>query len=201
MSAEDPSTRADEAATSAGEPETIGRAEFEALLERHLRPLRTYVRLQAGPLLRAREPLSDVVQSALREAWEARSTFQYTGEAAFRGFLYTVAAHKIISKNRYWAAQKRALENEESKASLWEVPESEGSSPSKSPTRYLIHEEEVERLREAFCTLSQEDQQILSMRRIFDVPAVEIAKQLGIAESTVRWRLGVIQAELASRLD
>jgi RNA polymerase sigma factor (sigma-70 family) len=180
---------------------TIGREEFEELLERHMQPLRTFVRLQAGPLLRAREPLSDVVQSALREAWESRATFEYTGEAAFRGFLYTIAAHKIISKNRYWAAQKRALDNEEAKSRLWEVPMSEGSSPSKSPSRHLIHEEEVERLREAFCTLTPEDQQILSMRRIFDVPAVEIAKQLGIAESTVRWRLGVIQAELASRLE
>jgi RNA polymerase sigma factor (sigma-70 family) len=181
--------------------ETVGREEFEELLERYMTPLRTYVRLQAGPLLRAREPLSDVVQSTLREAWEARSTFQFTGEAAFRGFLYTIAAHKIISRNRYWAAQKRAPENEESQAVLWELPQSEGSSPSKSPTRHLIHEEEVERLRVAFTQLDAQDQQILSMRRIFDVPAAEIAKQLGIAESTVRWRLGVIQTELASRLD
>jgi RNA polymerase sigma factor (sigma-70 family) len=186
---------------SAEETGTISLQQFEELLERHMRPLRTYVRLQAGPLLRAREPLSDVVQSTLREAWEARASFQYTGEAAFRGFLYTIAAHKIISKNRYWAAQKRALDNEESQASMWQLPNSEGSTPSKSPSRYLIHEEEVERLREAFCTLAPEDQQILSMRRIFDVPASEIAQQLGIAESTVRWRLGVIQAELASRLD
>ena len=185
----------------AEETGTIGREEFEALLERHMRPLRTYVRLQAGPLLRAREPLSDVVQSTLREAWEARASFQFTDEPAFRGFLYTIAAHKIISKNRYWAAQKRALENEQSKSSLWEVPMSEGSSPSKSPSRHLIHEEDVERLRVAFCALEPEDQRILSMRRIFDVPAAQIAKELGIAESTVRWRLGVIQAELASRLD
>jgi len=179
----------------------IGREEFEQLLARHMQPLRTYVRLQAGPLLRAREPLSDVVQSTLREAWEAHASFQFTGEPAFRGFLYTIAAHKIISKNRYWAAQKRALENEDSKASLWDLPQSEGSTPSKNPGRHLIHEEEIERLREAFGTLTPEDQQILSMRRIFDVPASQIALELGIAESTVRWRLGVIQAELASRLD
>ena len=179
----------------------VGGDEFERMLERYMRPLRTFVRLQAGPLLRAREPLSDVVQSTLREAWEARGTFEYTSEAAFRGFLYTVAAHKIISKNRYWAAQKRALENEDSQANLWQLPQSEGSSPSKSPSRHLIHEEEVERLREAFAELDAQDQQILSMRRVFDVPASEIAAQLGIAESTVRWRLGVIQTELASRLD
>src|SRR5690349_22178395 len=106
---------------SAEETGTISLQQFEELLERHMRPLRTYVRLQAGPLLRAREPLSDVVQSTLREAWEARETFQFTGEAAFRGFLYTIAAHKIISRNRYWAAQKRAPVHEESKASLWEL--------------------------------------------------------------------------------
>lgn len=180
---------------------TLGREEFEALLERYMRPLRTYVRLQAGPLLRAREPLSDVVQSALREVWEARASFRFTGEAAFRGFLFTIASHKIVSKNRYWAAQKRALENEDSVESLWRLPQSEGSSPSKSPSRHLIHEEDVERLRAAFAELDEQDQRILALRRVFDVPASEIASQLDIAESTVRWRLGVIQAELASRLE
>ena len=179
----------------------LGREEFEELLERHVHTLRTFVRLQAGPLLRAREPLSDVVQSALREAWEARASFRFEGEPSFRGFLCTIATHKIISKNRYWAAQKRAPENEQSAAGeLWKLPQSEGSSPSRSPSRHVIREEEVETLRAAFAALSAEDQRILSMRRIFDVPAREIARELGLAESTVRWRLGVIQTELANRL-
>ena len=39
-------------------------ASVEELLARHLPGLRAYVRLRAGPLVRAREAESDVVQSA-----------------------------------------------------------------------------------------------------------------------------------------
>ena len=94
-------------------PRKLARAEVELLLERHMPQLRTYVRLRAGPLLRAREPLSDLVQSALREAYEEMEDFEYTSDGAFRAFLYTVATNKIISKNRYHTAQRRAGEREQ----------------------------------------------------------------------------------------
>lgn len=180
------------------EPRTLTRAEFDELLERHLPLLRSYVRLRAGARLRAREPIGDLVQSTVRELCEDRTDFVYTSDAGFRRYLCTVATHKILSKNRYWEAERRDAARHES-AVLPELRQIGDSSLVRSPSRAVEHEEDLERLRAAFDSLNEVDRQILALRRIFDVPVSEIAAEVGLAESTVRWRLGVILSEIASR--
>jgi RNA polymerase sigma factor (sigma-70 family) len=183
------------------EGSTLDRRELDALIERHLSVLRYYVRLRCGPLLRSKEPVSDIVQSALREIIEEAGTFTYTGDAAFRRWIHRIATNKIISKNRYYLASMRNAAREEALESrVWEVPQPGGSSPDHSPSRHAQQAEDLERLQVAFDALDEEDREILSMRRIFDIPASEIAPELGMAESTVRWRLSTIMAQLASRL-
>ncbi|MBK7878847.1 MAG: sigma-70 family RNA polymerase sigma factor [Planctomycetes bacterium] len=180
---------------------TLTRAELDELVERHLDVLRYYVRLRAGPLVRARESIDDVVQSTVRELYEQRATVRYSGEAAFRRYLYTVATHKIISKNRHHQALRRSPEREALLSDgLWDLPQPGGSRPSRSPSAHAERSDELDRLRAAFDTLSEDDRQILAMRKVFDMPTREIATQLSIPESTVRWRLSVILAELASRM-
>ncbi|MBL8859800.1 MAG: sigma-70 family RNA polymerase sigma factor [Planctomycetes bacterium] len=183
------------------EPRTLTRAELDALIERHLSVLRYYVRLRAGPLLRSKEPVSDIVQSTLREIIESGTGFVYSGDGAFRRWIHRIATNKIISKNRYHLAAMRNAAREESLASrVWDVAQPGGSSPDHSPSQHAVHVEDLERLQFAFDALDEEERQILSMRRIFDIPTPQIAEELGIAESTVRWRLATIVAKLASRM-
>lgn len=183
------------------EPRVLDRRELDQLIERHLSVLRYYVRLRAGPLLRSKEPVSDIVQSALREILSESSTFVYTGDAAFRRWIHRIATNKIISKNRYHLAAMRNAAREEPLASrVWDVPQPGDSSPEHSPSRHAVHAEDLERLQVAFDELDEEDRQILSMRRIFDIPTTQIAEEMGLAESTVRWRLSTIMARLASRM-
>ena len=183
------------------EPRVLDRRELDELVERHLSVLRYYVRLRAGPLLRSKEPVSDIVQSALREILSESSGFVYTGDAAFRRWIHRIATNKIISKNRYHLAAMRNAAREEALASrVWDVPQPGDSSPDHSPSRHAVHAEDLERLQAAFDELDEEDRQILSMRRIFDIPTAQIAEELGLAESTVRWRLSTIIARLASRM-
>ena len=185
----------------AQEPRVLDRRELDQLIERHLSVLRYYVRLRAGPLLRSKEPVSDIVQSALREIIEAGSGFVYTGDGAFRRWIHRIATNKIISKNRYHlAAMRNAAREEVLESRAWDVPQPGGSSPDHSPSRHAVHAEDLERLQAAFDELDEEDRQILSMRRIFDIPTTQIAEELGLAESTVRWRLSMIMAKLASRM-
>jgi RNA polymerase sigma-70 factor, ECF subfamily len=182
-------------------PRVLDKRELDELIERHLSVLRYYVRLRAGPLLRSKEPVSDIVQSALREIVEEGPGFVYTGDAAFRRWIYRIATNKIISKNRYHLAAMRNAAREHPLASaMWEVPQPGASSPDHSPSVHAVHVEDLERLQVAFDELDEEDRQILSMRRIFDIPTTQIAEELGIAESTVRWRLSTIMARLASRM-
>lgn len=182
-------------------PRVLDKRELDELIERHLSVLRYYVRLRAGPLLRSKEPVSDIVQSALREILAESSGFVYTGEAAFRRWIHRIATNKIISKHRYHVAAMRNATREEALASrVWDLPQPGDSSPEHSPSRHAVHNEDLERLQAAFDELDDEDRQILSMRRIFDIPTTQIAEELGLAESTVRWRLATIMAKLASRM-
>lgn len=175
-------------------------AELGVLIERHLGVLRTYVRLRAGPLLRSRETVDDIVQSAVREIYEARAGLVYEGDAAFRGYLYTLVTRKIIDKSRRYDAQMRDPARERALSdSLWDLPQPGGSRPSRSPSMHAERNDELDRLQAAFEALSDEDRQLLAMRKVFDMPTREIAAQLSIPESTVRWRLSMILADLASR--
>jgi RNA polymerase sigma factor (sigma-70 family) len=188
-------------ADHAREPRALERAELDALIERHLAVLRYYVRLRAGPLLRSKEPVSDIVQSALREIVEAGPGFVYTNDAAFRRWIHRIATNKIISKSRYHLALRRNAAREENLASrVWDVAQPGDSSPDHSPSKHAVHVEDLERLQLAFDELDEEDRQILSMRRIFDIPTPEIAAELGLAESTVRWRLATIMAKMSSKM-
>jgi RNA polymerase sigma factor (sigma-70 family) len=182
-------------------PRRLTREELEALVARHLGALRHYVRLQTGPTLRAREPIPDIVQSTVREFVESADDFLYSGDVAFRSYLYTLATNKIVSKHRYHQAKRRSPEREElvSRA-LWNLPNATDSQLSPSPSRHAERNEDLERLQRAFATLDEEDRRILTMRRIFDIPTADIARELGLAESTVRWRLARIQTQLAQRM-
>jgi len=175
----------------------LTRERIGELVERHHGVLRTYVHGRASPLVRSRESLSDVVQSTLRELCEDAGGLAFASEAAFLGWLYTVAAHKIVSKHRYHAADRRAARLEEP------LPEDSRDIPadeSGSPTRSAARREDLERLAAALGDLKERDRRIFVMRRLYGVPAKAIAVELGIAESTVRGRLHAALTELAARL-
>ena len=79
---------------------------FERRLEEHVGLLRRFVRAKAGRVVRAKEPVSDLVQSIVREACGAPLRGDENDDA-FRSWLCTIAAHKIISKNRFYSAERR----------------------------------------------------------------------------------------------
>src|SRR6185503_19597059 len=137
-------------------PRTLEQHELDALIERHLTVLRYYVRLRRGPLLRAKEPVSDIVQSALREIIEERPRFEFTGEEAFQSWIHRIVTNKIISKNRYHQAAMRDVGREEMLASrVWELKQPGGSSPDHSPSQHAQKVEDLERLQAAFEGLSE----------------------------------------------
>src|SRR5262245_38675079 len=82
-------------------------ASIDRLLDEHLPGLTAFVRLRAGPLLRAHESCSDIVQSACREVLEHADRFRFGGSEGFRHWLYTTALRKIVDRKRYYSAAKR----------------------------------------------------------------------------------------------
>jgi len=80
--------------------------QFDRRLEENVALLRRYVRAKAGGAVRSREPVSDIVQSVFRSACEAPLD-AHEDDAAFQSWLCTIAANKIISKNRFYSAERR----------------------------------------------------------------------------------------------
>jgi len=175
--------------------------EWRSMLERNAPKLRTYVRLQASAALRTREPVEDLVQSIVRELLTDGESAALQGEPAFRSYMYAVAHNKIVSKQRYHDAAIRASDRVKHLSdAMWELPERDRGSLDGSPSRCAEHSEDVERLRASFAALDEDDRRLLFMRRIFDIPTAEIAREMCLAESTVRWRLSAIMTKLATEL-
>jgi RNA polymerase sigma factor (sigma-70 family) len=165
-------------------------------IQDHIALLRRYVRAKAGRGVRSKEPLSDLVQSVMREACEA-GALDHADEAALRSWLCTIAAHKIISKSRYYSAERRDPARERS---IEEEGHGLAGGPESSPTFLAERDEELQRLRRVLDELDPLDREILILRRIFDVPTAEIARRTSLAPSTVRDRLGRVLTGIASRL-
>lgn len=178
------------------------REALDALLECYLPELRAFVRLRAGPMIRARESESDLVQSVCREVLDHADRFRHPSEMAFKRWLYTTALRKIIGRRDFYLAEKRDV--------MREVRPEESSRRAEgllacyqsfsSPSRRVMLQEEVERIEAAFETLSEEQREVITLAHIVGLTRAEIAEQLGKSEGAVRMILHRALARVAREL-
>jgi RNA polymerase sigma-70 factor, ECF subfamily len=170
--------------------------QFDRRLEENVALLRRYVRAKTGATVRSREPVSDIVQSVVRAACEAPLD-AHEDDAAFRSWLCTIAANKIISKNRFYSAERRDADRERSFGEQGRLVRDEAQL---SPALRAERGEDLERLRGALDALDPTDREIVILRKLFDVPTPRIAERVSLSASTVRGRLARAMTELAARL-
>jgi RNA polymerase sigma-70 factor (ECF subfamily) len=164
------------------------------LMERHRTRLRQMVSLRLDPRLAARVDPSDVVQEALAAAYPRLDDYLRDPPLPFYPWLRQFAWDCLLQLHRrHLAARRRSVRREEawqpglSSESVLQLSKrllARGSSPSD----HLIRQELRDRLQAALAKLSSNDREILVMRNLEQMPAVEIAAVLGIKEGTVRVR-------------
>jgi len=169
---------------------------LEDLVEEHREVVHTYASYRLEPWLRRREPVSDIVQSALREVLDNPGRFTYQGKEAFRAFLVRAVEHKIANKRRYWTTAKREGAIEVGS----EVEQLGAAREAPTPSEAVAEREELARLAAALDDLSEEDRRLLTMRRFAGLSTEAIAAEVGLSASTVRHHLGRIMTHLAYRL-
>lgn len=173
----DPDTRVHRA--SAGDQEAL-----QELVVAHLPDLERFIRRRTGDRFLARESLSDLVQSAAREALAHLSGVEYRGAAAFQAWLYRIALAKIVARHRHHHAARRDMQREERgdpQASLGAVCAHFGS-----PSQAAVAKEFEAQFATAFARLSEEHQQVFFLARVLELPHAEIAAQMGRSESACR---------------
>ncbi len=176
----------------------------EALLERHLPGLRTYVRHNVSPGVLAKESSSDLVQSVCREVLQNIDNFQYQGEAAFRSWLYQAALRKLIDRQRYYKAEKRDAGREAALEYSSELSSQAASvlaaSLAGSPSSDAILREEIGRLELAFSQLEGSDREIIHLVYVRGLTHAQVASQLGCTEVASRKQLSRALARLSKRI-
>jgi RNA polymerase sigma-70 factor (ECF subfamily) len=147
--------------------------------------------------LRVKEPVSDIVQSAIREILTNPGRFTYQGPEAFRAFLIPAVEHKIAKKRRHWQTLKRG-------GTIEPISDLDGAAAvnrrTATPSEIAATREDLRALLAAVEELSEDDRKLLAMRRGAGLSAKAIAAELGMSERTVQKRLARIMTFLARRL-
>jgi RNA polymerase sigma-70 factor (ECF subfamily) len=183
---------------------TGDRSALESLLQQHLPALRAFVRLRMSPLLRARESAEDLVQSTCAEFLLGLDGFDYRGEEAFRGWLYTAVLNTLRQHERSLRAQKRDARREvavDETGDGYLLPVAAVYARALSPTQELMAAERVQQLEAAFDALPDDYREVLTLSRIARMRRAAIAEQMGRTEASVRSLLNRALAALALRLE
>jgi RNA polymerase sigma factor (sigma-70 family) len=164
---------------SAGDKEAL-----QELVVAHLDDLERFIRRRTSARLLDKESLSDLVQSAAREALAHLSQHDYQGPTAFRAWLYKVALTKIIAHHRRIHTDKRDVRREEPGDP--DVHLGEVCAHFSSPSGAAMAQELQARFTAAFARLSPEHQQVFFLGRVLDLPHAEISVQMGRSEAACR---------------
>lgn len=190
----------EEMARDSAGAKSCDRKSLEELLLRHLPAVRAYIRLRAGPAVRAMESSSDLAQSVCREALEELPDFRFDGEAAFRSWLFTVAMHKVMDRGRRAASRRQNAETPRSAEASSDDALGALYSSRLTPSAEIADRESIERLERAFDRLPDEQREVLVLAKIAGLTQAEVGRQVGKSEDAVRKILSRALARLTTLL-
>jgi RNA polymerase sigma-70 factor (ECF subfamily) len=167
----------------------------QQLLARHRGRLRQMVAVYLDRRLTARVDPSDVVQEALADAAGRLAAFLRERPLPFYPWLRQFAWQRLLQLHRHHiGAQRRSVDREvpldialpdQSADALAERLIASGTSPS----RRMIRDEQRWRVQDALARLAPRDRELLVMRHLEEMSALEIAAILSISAGAVRVRL------------
>lgn len=173
--------------------------ELGAVFAANIDHVRAFVRLRIDSVTRAREAVSDIVQSACREVL-ANEAFEFRDEKAFRSYLCQAALHKIQSRRRHHLADKRAPDRETPASKIDEDLRRVYHTTMFDPVRKAIRREEVLQLEAAFDLLPEQYREALTLYRIVGLPLAELATRLQRTEGATKMLINRALARLTSLL-
>lgn len=118
----------------------------------------------------------DIVQSALREAWEHQEQLQDRTQAGFLAWASTIAVNKIRGQLEYHLAQRRDIQREKS-----EVPGPDRDLPGSfpPPSEVAAWQEEWRLLLHAVDGLPDFEKEVILLRRFEQCGWSELSERMG----------------------
>jgi RNA polymerase sigma-70 factor (ECF subfamily) len=157
--------------------------------------------------LAARVDPSDVVQDALVEATRTLSNYLRNRPMPFYPWLRRLAWQRLVDLQRQHIRSGRRSVRLEERFDLRLSDESAASLASRlvssgtNPSRKLIRQEMLDRVRAALAELGERDREIVVLRFLEELSTVETAAVLEISEGAVKSRLMRALFRLRATLD
>ena len=166
----------------------------ETLLERHRTRLRRMLTMRMDRRLAARIDPSDIVQETLKAAHGRLSEYLDDPHSTFYLWLRGIALDRLVELyRRHVVATKRSVLREQPRGPMInEESEFELANHlvtrSLNPSRHVVMEELLTRVRQGLQQLSTNDREILELRHLEQLSVSEIAALLGISKTAVTTR-------------
>jgi RNA polymerase sigma-70 factor (ECF subfamily) len=164
------------------------------LLDLHRGRLRRMVAIRLDRRLAARVDASDIVQEAMRDAFERLPEYFADPQIAFYPWLRRIAWDRLMDVYRqHIAAEKRSVLKERAwipdlnEESVVELAQSLVTN-SQNPGQQALRAEMEERTLRALVALKPQDREILVLRYMEQLEVAEIASVLGISQTAVTSR-------------
>lgn len=145
--------------------------------------------MKLSPALRAKVSPSDVVQQTLLQAHQHLDQFQGQTEAELAAWLRQILVRNLLDMLRKYRsrardiARERPLEAEAEKSSRhlerWLATE------ESSPSRLVMHEEQLFHLAEALALLPEDQRIVVELKHLQDWSVAEICQQVDKSEAAV----------------
>ncbi len=164
------------------------------LLDLHRERLKKMVAIRLDRRLAARVDASDIVQEAMRDAFERLSEYFADPQIAFYPWLRRIAWDRLMDVYRqHIAAEKRSVLKERkwipdlSEESVMELAQSLVTN-SHNPGQQALRAEMEDRMLRSLLELKPQDREILVLRYMEQLDVAEIASVLGISQTAVTSR-------------
>lgn len=146
---------------------------FAQLYDRHVDAIYRYVMLRVS----TREQAEDITEDVFLRAWKNLGRFQ--PKRPILHWLYRIAHNRIVDEHRRKAQQNDSLDAmNESGHQI--------ASPQPDPVHTVISNEEIDTLRNALATMSDDEQSLLFLRFTENLAFREIAEILNKSEGACR---------------
>lgn len=151
------------------------------------------VRLRMDKALRAREGVSDVVNSVVGDLLTRLQDFRFgRREDEFRRWAATAVMRKLLMRKRHLLAGKRDARRDAAPGRAGDGEDFEdllasyAASGLPTPSQVASARESVERFEAAFDRLPEDYRQVILLARVEKLPHQEIAARMGRTESATR---------------
>ena len=153
------------------------REAFTPLFEKYRRRLDVMIHYKLGPDKRGVENVEEVLQETFCAAFEDLQSFEYRAPGSFLNWLSRIADHIIVDSARKQNRLKRRAQWTRFRSDT--NPHGENPADSRSPSRILREQEEVEALIKNLNSLPEQYRQVILLAKIEGLSTKEVSERLG----------------------